>query len=215
MDSRSFNIFAKTAYDCLNERRSRRPNINKIVTRLEKALEHSENAIFRKEPFFYGHDNYDQLVKISKVLGSDELNTYLQRYHLEQDPHLVALEPWTKFINSDNQHLAVFEAVDFLDKLLRYDHQERPPTKEAMHNQRQFGHSHSPNFVNPVRIIKKNNTLSQNDEDIEIDIDSVDIETLWELDRYVTNYRKNLSKVRRRAEIQQARALAGNDTIQV
>lgn len=23
--------------------------------------------IFRKEPFFYGHDNYDQLVKICKV----------------------------------------------------------------------------------------------------------------------------------------------------
>ncbi|GKB39914.1 casein kinase II subunit alpha-2-like protein, partial [Tanacetum coccineum] len=63
--------------------------------------------VFRKEPFFYGQDNYDQLVKVSK-------------------------EPWTKFINSDNQHLAVFEAVDFLDKLLRYDHQERPPTKEAM-----------------------------------------------------------------------------------
>ena len=25
--------------------------------------------IFRKEPFFYGHDNYDQLVKIAKVLS--------------------------------------------------------------------------------------------------------------------------------------------------
>ena len=24
--------------------------------------------IFRKEPFFYGHDNYDQLVKIAKVV---------------------------------------------------------------------------------------------------------------------------------------------------
>ena len=23
--------------------------------------------IFRKEPFFYGHDNYDQLVKVAKV----------------------------------------------------------------------------------------------------------------------------------------------------
>jgi len=26
--------------------------------------------IFRKEPFFHGHDNYDQLVKIAKVLGT-------------------------------------------------------------------------------------------------------------------------------------------------
>lgn len=29
--------------------------------------------IFRKEPFFHGHDNSDQLVKIAKVLGTDEL----------------------------------------------------------------------------------------------------------------------------------------------
>lgn len=25
--------------------------------------------IFKKEPFFFGHDNYDQLVKIARVLG--------------------------------------------------------------------------------------------------------------------------------------------------
>ncbi|KAK4410064.1 Casein kinase II subunit alpha-4, chloroplastic [Sesamum angolense] len=52
--------------------------------------------------------------------------------------HLAALvgrhsrKPWTKFINADNQHLAVPEAIDFVDKLLRYDHQERPTAKEAM-----------------------------------------------------------------------------------
>ena len=47
--------------------------------------------IFRKEPFFYGHDNYDQLVKIAKVLGTDELNVYLNKYRIELDPHLEAL----------------------------------------------------------------------------------------------------------------------------
>lgn len=26
--------------------------------------------IFKKEPFFFGHDNYDQLVKIARVLGA-------------------------------------------------------------------------------------------------------------------------------------------------
>jgi casein kinase II subunit alpha len=94
--------------------------------------------IFRKEPFFYGHDNYDQLVKIAKVLGTDELNAYLSKYRLELDPHLEALvgrhsrKPWSKFINADNQHLVVPEAVDFLDKLLRYDHQERLTAREAM-----------------------------------------------------------------------------------
>ncbi|XP_028074687.1 casein kinase II subunit alpha-2-like [Camellia sinensis] len=94
--------------------------------------------IFRKEPFFYGHDNHDQLVKIAKVLGTDELNAYLNKYHLELDPQLDALvgrhsrKPWSKFINDDNQHLVSPEAIDFLDKLLRYDHQDRLTAKEAM-----------------------------------------------------------------------------------
>uniref|UniRef100_A0A7N0VKA1 Transcription factor GTE4-like n=1 Tax=Kalanchoe fedtschenkoi TaxID=63787 RepID=A0A7N0VKA1_KALFE len=53
-----------------------------------------------------------------------------------------------------------------------------------------------------IQIIKKRSTaLSQNDDEIEVDIDSVDTETLWELDRFVTNYKKNLSKNRRKAEL--------------
>ena len=43
--------------------------------------------IFRKEPFFHGHDNYDQLVKIAKVLGTEALFHYLDTYDLELDPH--------------------------------------------------------------------------------------------------------------------------------
>ena len=35
--------------------------------------------IFRKEPFFVGRDNYDQLVKIAKVLGTNDLIKYLVR----------------------------------------------------------------------------------------------------------------------------------------
>ncbi|PWA74801.1 protein kinase-like domain, Phloem protein 2-like protein [Artemisia annua] len=38
MDQQSFNVFAKTAYDCLNEERSQRPDISEVVTRLENAL---------------------------------------------------------------------------------------------------------------------------------------------------------------------------------
>lgn len=92
--------------------------------------------IFRKEPFFYGHDNHDQLVKIAKVcysshrrmrmclcwafalvsvyvcsafclkilqalaywwtipeqvLGTDQLNAYLNKYRIALDPQLEAL----------------------------------------------------------------------------------------------------------------------------
>jgi len=94
--------------------------------------------IFRKEPFFHGHDNYDQLVKIVKVLGTDELFDYLDKYNLELDPHFDGIlgrharKPWSKFLNQDNQHLVSPEAIDLLDKLLRYDHQERLSPTEAM-----------------------------------------------------------------------------------
>jgi casein kinase II subunit alpha len=43
------------------------------------------SMIFRKEPFFHGHDNYDQLVKIAKVLGTDELFQYIEKYDIELD----------------------------------------------------------------------------------------------------------------------------------
>uniref|UniRef100_A0A453BPR3 Protein kinase domain-containing protein n=1 Tax=Aegilops tauschii subsp. strangulata TaxID=200361 RepID=A0A453BPR3_AEGTS len=35
-------------------------------------------------------------------------------------------------INADNQHLVSPEVIDFLDKLLRYDHQDRLTAREAM-----------------------------------------------------------------------------------
>ncbi|KAK1568997.1 hypothetical protein Q3G72_031420 [Acer saccharum] len=63
---------------------------------------------------------------------------------------------------------------------------------------------------NIVQIIRKrNSSLFQHDDEIEVDIDSVDAETLWELDRFVTNYKKSLSKNKRKAELLiQARAEA-------
>ncbi|VFQ75322.1 unnamed protein product [Cuscuta campestris] len=94
--------------------------------------------IFRKEPFFYGQNNEDQLVKIAEVLGTEELNAYLHKYHLELDSHLVAMigsesrKQWSIFMNADNQDLASPQAIDLLDKLLRYDHHERLTAKEAM-----------------------------------------------------------------------------------
>ena len=39
---------------------------------------------------------------------------------------------WERFVHSENQHLVSPEAIDFLDKLLRYDHQERLTAREAM-----------------------------------------------------------------------------------
>eukprot|EP01117_Protostelium_nocturnum_P001373 TRINITY_DN1168_c0_g1_i2.p1 TRINITY_DN1168_c0_g1~~TRINITY_DN1168_c0_g1_i2.p1 ORF type:complete len:357 (+),score=79.77 TRINITY_DN1168_c0_g1_i2:601-1671(+) len=97
--------------------------------------------IFKKEPFFHGHDNQDQLVKIAKVLGTDDLFAYLDKYGIGLDSHFMNLigkhqrKPWKKFVNAENKSLANPESLDFLDKLLRYDQAERLTAREAMqHN---------------------------------------------------------------------------------
>ncbi|OWA50431.1 Casein kinase II subunit alpha [Hypsibius exemplaris] len=96
------------------------------------------SMIFRKEPFFHGHDNYDQLVRIAKVLGTDELFEYLEKYQIDLDPRFNDIlgrhskKRWERFVHSENQHLVSPEALDFLDKLLRYDHLDRLTAREAM-----------------------------------------------------------------------------------
>jgi serine/threonine protein kinase len=87
------------------------------------------SMIFRKEPFFHGNSNSDQLVKIAKVLGTDDLFEYLDRYDIELDAQYDDIlgrfprKNWHSFVNSENQRFVSNDAIDFLDKLLRYDHQ--------------------------------------------------------------------------------------------
>lgn len=94
--------------------------------------------IFRREPFFHGHDNQYQLVKIANVLGTDDLFKYIKRYGLELHPQFVQLigkhsrKPWEKFITAENKHLVTPDALDLLDKMLVYDHQKRITAAEAM-----------------------------------------------------------------------------------
>ncbi|RXM34901.1 Casein kinase II subunit alpha [Acipenser ruthenus] len=96
------------------------------------------SMIFRKEPFFHGHDNYDQLVRIAKVLGTEDLYDYIDKYNIELEPRFNDIlgrhsrKRWERFVHSENQHLISPEALDFLDKLLRYDHQARLTAREAM-----------------------------------------------------------------------------------
>lgn len=96
------------------------------------------SMIFRKEPFFHGHDNYDQLVRIAKVLGTDDLYSYIEKYQIDLDPRFNDIlgrhsrKRWERFVHSENQHLVSPEALDFLDKLLRYDHNDRLTARDAM-----------------------------------------------------------------------------------
>ncbi|XP_049622942.1 casein kinase II subunit alpha'-like [Suncus etruscus] len=96
------------------------------------------SMIFRKAPFFHGTDDYDQLLKIVRVLGTEDLWDYVQRYHIDLEhclDQVLGTFPrlkWEFFVHSKNQHLVNPEAIDFLEKLLQYDHQERPTAREAM-----------------------------------------------------------------------------------
>mmetsp|Transcript_16074 Transcript_16074/g.31482 ORF Transcript_16074/g.31482 Transcript_16074/m.31482 type:complete len:361 (+) Transcript_16074:44-1126(+) len=94
--------------------------------------------IFLTHPFFHGRDNFDQLVKIAKVLGSEELEAYLKKYNLVLESHFDSIletyqrKEWKSFVSSRNQHLVSDEALDLLDNLLKFDHQARFTCQEAM-----------------------------------------------------------------------------------
>ncbi|PCH44572.1 kinase-like protein [Wolfiporia cocos MD-104 SS10] len=106
------------------------------------------SLIFRREFFFRGRDNDDQLVKIVKALGSECFERYLAKYDLtlrSDNPEFLnsyVKQPWTRFICTDARHLATPDVLELIDKLLRYDHQERLTAAEAI------GHA----YFNVVRL---------------------------------------------------------------
>jgi serine/threonine protein kinase len=77
-------------------------------------------------------------VKIAKVLGTDDLFVYLEKYEIELDSHFDGLlgqqqkKEWNKFVTPENQAYAPDDSLSFLDGLLRYDHHQRLTAKQAM-----------------------------------------------------------------------------------
>mmetsp|Transcript_14580 Transcript_14580/g.16751 ORF Transcript_14580/g.16751 Transcript_14580/m.16751 type:complete len:336 (-) Transcript_14580:127-1134(-) len=96
------------------------------------------SMIFKTEPFFPGLDNYDQLERITRVLGTAELFDYLEKYNIELDTNFEAVlgrhqrKSWNNYVNTLNKDLVTPDALDLLSKLLVYDHAERLTAKEAM-----------------------------------------------------------------------------------
>ncbi|KAH3665751.1 hypothetical protein OGAPHI_003939 [Ogataea philodendri] len=95
------------------------------------------SIVFQREPFFHGKSNTDQLVQIARVLGTDGLYQYLKKYNLTLGPQYEDLghylkRQWVRYVNQNNQHLVSDEFLDFIDKILRYDHNERLTAKESM-----------------------------------------------------------------------------------
>eukprot|EP01108_Squamamoeba_japonica_P007262 TRINITY_DN6063_c0_g1_i2.p2 TRINITY_DN6063_c0_g1~~TRINITY_DN6063_c0_g1_i2.p2 ORF type:complete len:196 (-),score=91.83 TRINITY_DN6063_c0_g1_i2:54-641(-) len=94
--------------------------------------------IFRREPFFHGRDNPDQLAKIARVLGTDSLYRWVDKYGLTMSSSLAAVvgrhpvKPFERFVTRECEHLCSEESLEFLGGLLRYDPAERLTAQEAM-----------------------------------------------------------------------------------
>ena len=76
--------------------------------------------------------------KITAVLGGQKLKEYLDKYNLPLPPPLQnsmfrpRAKPWWSFVTSDNVSLATEDAIDLIDKCLRFDHTERITAQEAL-----------------------------------------------------------------------------------
>jgi len=94
--------------------------------------------IFRREPFFRGKDNSDQLVKIVHVLGSDDFFSFVNKYGAPVDSRLLPVlqnckrRSWSSYITPACQSRCTPDALALLDGLLVYDMPARLTAREAM-----------------------------------------------------------------------------------
>lgn len=77
--------------------------------------------VFEKEPFFKGADNDDQLVRIAKVLGIEDVDAYCAKFPNVQVPQYFTdkrqnwhKKPWDKFVTSTNEKLIDAHVFDLL-----------------------------------------------------------------------------------------------------
>ena len=94
--------------------------------------------LFMKEPFFAGQDSSEQLLKIAKIVGSDELTAYASKYNLDLDEKIELGSYSTKalqlFINESNRARISDDTLNLLEKMLHVDHNERITAKDAMNH---------------------------------------------------------------------------------
>ncbi|GKA98370.1 protein kinase, ATP binding site-containing protein [Tanacetum coccineum] len=129
MNQQSFNILAEAAYDCLNEERSRRPNIDEIILRLEKALElqlkseNYDNSIGEGTSSSFIHKKFQHL----KV----ELQAIKSATNGFDDSHCIEKGGFRKvykgeLVHSKGQHGNIVSLLGFCDdcgeKILVYDY---------------------------------------------------------------------------------------------
>ncbi|KAI8913831.1 the catalytic subunit of protein kinase Ck2 [Powellomyces hirtus] len=98
--------------------------------------------IFSVEVMFRGDSEEDQLRAISSVLGGADLRAYARDYQIELTPEIIEVvgESRTKRIDLQSfgsrctSTVGEREAIDVIEKLLRYDPCERLTARQALHH---------------------------------------------------------------------------------
>lgn len=96
--------------------------------------------VFNRTPFFRGKDNYDQLRKIAEVMGSEELDKYIAKYHLRLDKETLRLlgryehHDWREYVHESTEKFISEELFDYLNKTLVYDHNVRLESRYFKNN---------------------------------------------------------------------------------
>jgi casein kinase II subunit alpha len=89
------------------------------------------SMIFRKEPFFHGVSSFSQLQRMTRTLGTKGLLNVVEKYDMEtlpdglEDIPYLEKTPWHNLFNEDNEKNASTEAIDLVDRLLRWDSEVR------------------------------------------------------------------------------------------
>lgn len=93
---------------------------NRRSLRLHRQVQHWAGTSLQRHP---GEVRVNTVVGLPGLLGVIPNACFDSRHSRKR---------WERFVHSENQHLVSPEALDFLDKLLRYDHQARLTAREAM-----------------------------------------------------------------------------------
>ena len=99
--------------------------------------------LFQIDYLFKGDSNQDQLIRIAKQFGYEEITKFLEKYQGDcfvpakiknKMKDFVKKANWDEYINEKNKYLISDDALDLLNKLLEIDYQKRITAKEALNH---------------------------------------------------------------------------------
>ncbi|KAJ0593093.1 putative chromatin remodeler Bromodomain family [Helianthus annuus] len=182
---------------------------------LTKLMKHKLSWVFNKpvDAVALGLHDYHQIIKRPMDLGTVKSNLskglYSNPLDFASDVRLVFENAMLYNPRTDEVHGMADQLFRYFEELFR-PIQAKPrakdPNKREMNMEEKqklgLGLQSMPPEKMPqlLQIIRKrNDQLAQEGDEIELDIEALDTETLWELDRFVTNWKKHVSKTKRQA----------------